>query len=290
MYQARHASKGLAQARGEFATSLHVPKNTHEPLEAPPKDQAQVVYFKSDVGMLSAYLTHDPKDGKRHPAIIWITGGDSSSLGASMFQAADRSNNQTASAFREAGIVTMFPTLRGGHKNPHPREMFYGEVDDILAAHRFLAKQPFVDPDRIYLGGHSTGGTLVLLAAAMTDKFQAVFSFGPVEDVRGYGEDFFPLPEASEDEWVLRAPGAWLHSIRSPTYVMEGGQGNAEAVEVMKRSSHNKAVRFFVVQPANHFSILAPVTEVIAKNIVSGVKPGALVPDAASLSKLSFTR
>src|SRR5205085_2693378 len=101
-------------------------------------------------------------------------------------------NDQTASAYRKAGIATMFPSLRGGNDNPGFKESLFGEVDDVLAAREYLARQDFVDPKRIYLGGHSTGGTLVLLAAASTDQFRAVFSFGPVDDIRGYGP-VFPL-------------------------------------------------------------------------------------------------
>ena len=65
----------------------------------------------------------------------------------------------------------MFPSLRGGNDNPGNKEGFLGEVDDVLAAADFLSKQEFVDPNRIYLGGHSTGGTLVLLVAACSNKF-----------------------------------------------------------------------------------------------------------------------
>ena len=38
---------------------------------------------------------------------------------------------------------------------------------------RFLAAQPYVDPARIYLGGHSTGGTLALLVAECSETFRA---------------------------------------------------------------------------------------------------------------------
>ena len=35
-----------------------------------------------------------------------------------------------------------------------------------------------------------TGGTLVRLVAATTDRFRAVFSFGPADDVSAYPEQF----------------------------------------------------------------------------------------------------
>lgn len=55
--------------------------------------------------------------------------------------------------------MMMFPSQRGGNDNPGKREGFLGEADDILAATDHLEKLPHVDPDQIYLGGHSTGGT-----------------------------------------------------------------------------------------------------------------------------------
>jgi dienelactone hydrolase len=80
----------------------------------------------------------------------------------------------------------MFPSLRGGNQNPGQKEGFLGEVDDVLAAADFLVREDYVDPARIYLGGHSTGGTPVMLVAESTPRFRAVLSFGPVNDVRGY--------------------------------------------------------------------------------------------------------
>src|SRR5436305_720847 len=134
------------------------------------------------IGPTAAYLSPDPRDGKKHPAIIWITGGDCNSIG-DVWTPEPRDNDQTAAAYRKAGILMMFPSLRGGNVNPGVREGFLGEVDDVLAAADFLAQQTYVEPGRIYLGGHSTGGTLVLLVAECSDRFRAVFSFGPVSDV-----------------------------------------------------------------------------------------------------------
>ena len=110
----------------------------------------------------------------------------------------------------------MFPSLRGGNDNPGQNEGFFGEVDDVIAAAAFLSRQDYVDPKRIYLGGHSTGGTLVMLVAEYSDRFRAVFSFGPADDVRGYGGQFVPANLSDPKDYELRSPGRWLSSVRSP--------------------------------------------------------------------------
>src|SRR5262249_28667175 len=143
------------------------------------------------------------------------------------------------------------------------------EVDDVLAAADFLAKQDGVDPNRIYLGGHSTGGTLALLTAESSSRFRAVFSFGPAEDVGGYGSDELPFDSFNQQELDLRAPGHWLKAIKSPTFVFEGtSKGNMSSLNAMKRANTNPAVQFHPVQGATHFSLLAPVTQLLANKIL----------------------
>jgi len=125
--------------------------------------------------------------------MIWVFGGFDNSIGETAWEPATPDNDQSASAFREAGMVMMYPSFRGGNMNPGNFEGFYGEVDDLLAAADYLATKDYVDPQRIYLGGHSTGGTMVMLAAAATVRFRAVFAFGPVDDVSGYGAEMLPF-------------------------------------------------------------------------------------------------
>ena len=89
--------------------------------------------YEAGPGMLAAYLTPDPGDQRTHPAIVWITGGETQTIG-DVWSTAELFNDQTAQQYRDAGIVMMYPSQRGGNDNPGHREGFYGEVDDILAA------------------------------------------------------------------------------------------------------------------------------------------------------------
>ena len=261
----------LAEARKTFKTVLTRKTHSSDEPPVPPAEEFSLISYPAPLGDNAAYLTPDPKDGKKHPAIIWIHGGDYNSIG-DVWTPQAAANDQTASAFRKAGMVMMFPSLRSGNKNPGLYEGFYGEVDDVIAAAEYLKKQPWVDGDRLYLGGHSTGGTLVLLVAECTDQFRAVFSFGPLNDPSGYSGDLRPpVNSTNPTEIKLRSPGLWLESVRTPTFVLEGratGQTNIMALATMDNVNKNPKNTFVGVAGADHFSILAPVTKLIAEKIL----------------------
>ncbi|MBX9584875.1 MAG: prolyl oligopeptidase family serine peptidase [Gemmataceae bacterium] len=271
-------SPTLAEARKGYRTKLPPQRPAdRDPVPDPPPGVFQKVAYESPVGKLAAYLTPDPGDGVRRPAVVWITGGDCNSIGE-VWEPAPAENDQSAAQYREAGAVMMFPSLRGGNDNPGVREGYLGEVDDVLAAADFLRKQPHVDPARVYLGGHSTGGTLALLTAECSDAFRAVFAFGPVEDPTGYPPQFAPFDVRDPQEVAVRSPGRWLGSIRSPTFVIEGGmRGNAPSVRAMAADSANPKATFLVVRGADHFSILAPANRVIAQKILTDTGPDCAI-------------
>jgi acetyl esterase/lipase len=163
----------------------------------------------------------------------------------------------------------MYPSLRGGNQNPGTKEGFYGEVDDVIAAAKYLKKLPYVDPNRIYIGGHSTGGTLTMLVAETTDLFRAAIAFGPVDDVSRYGFDsgFVPINFADKQEVRLRSPGYWLNSVKKPLWVFEGGSGNITSLRRMEASNKNANIHFIAVPAATHFSILSPINALLAQKL-----------------------
>jgi acetyl esterase/lipase len=261
------AEPTLTQARQGFQTRIVSELERKFPAPTPPAELMSLVRYRSAAGELAAHLTRDPGDGARHPAIVWITGMDCNSIGETWVEG-PRADEQSAAAYRRAGIVTMFPSLRGGNDNPGRREGFYGEVDDVLAAAEYLSSLSYVDPQRIYLGGHSTGGTLSMLVAESSRRFRAVFAFGPVDDVRNYGGAFIYHDPSNEQEAVLRAPGRWLPSVQNPLFVFEGTGGNIEDLNLMRERNGNPSIRFFALEGKDHFDLLAPLNEIIAAKIL----------------------
>lgn len=251
--------------RALIGTNVNVPTD-HSPAPTPPAKLFDKVAYPAPLGENVAYVS-PVKKGKQRPAILWLAGGFDSAIGDSFWLPAPRSNDQSARAFRDAGIALMLPALRGSNENPGHNECFFGEVEDVLAAAEFLSKRPDVDPKRIYLGGHSTGGTLALLAAQSTKRFRAVFAFGPVADPRQYGKNGCVPAGLSAIELGLRAPLTGMGLLSTPTFVLEGQEeGNAASLAEL-RTNAPATVQFIEVHGATHFSILSPGSEVIARAI-----------------------
>ncbi|MGE0740130.1 MAG: alpha/beta hydrolase family protein [Hyphomonadaceae bacterium] len=271
------ATSAFAQPRDQFGairtqmrTGVHYASSSPDPLEEPPAGVFARVTYRSAVGELGAYVTPDPGDGARHPAIIWMTGGETNTIG-DVWSRRPADNDQSAAAYRQAGIVMMFPSLRGGNRNPGRIEGFFGEIDDVIAAADYLASLPYVDPQRIYLGGHSTGGTLVFLAAEASDRFRATFSFGPVAYASVYAPDLIPVDFSTLPAWedILRAPVEWMPSVRRPLFVIEGTDGNIEHLRGMRQLNQNANITFLEAAGGDHFGILAPINRLIAQKILA---------------------
>jgi acetyl esterase/lipase len=267
----------LQEARQGFQTRLTRQSVEGAQVPAPPRDLFRTIKYKSPVGDLPAYVSVVPNDTKKRPAIIWLVGGFDNSIGDVSWTVAPSDDDQSAREFRDAGIVMMFPALRGGNTGPGFKEGFFGEVDDALAAADYLAQQPSVDPNRIYLGGHSTGGTLALLVAACSNRFRAVFALGPVAEAHEYGGENVPFDVKNSREAMLRAPVRWLHSIQTPTFVFEGtsSPNNLGDLKKISRANKNPLVHAHPVKGGTHFSIITPLTRHIAQKIMAAESPEA---------------
>lgn len=267
----------ILDARQGFTTKLIRLNSPGEaPVEPPEGVALKLIKYPAPLGSNAAYVGTSPNDGQKHPAIIWLTGGFGNDIDGIAWTPGPVSNDQSASGFREQGIVMMYPSLRGGNDNPGNMETFFGEVDDVLAAAKHLASLPYVDPARIYLGGHSTGGTLALLvAAAGENRFRAVFALGPVDDVLGYGSKNLPFDTTNPQEGQLRAPIRWIKDIRCPTFVFEGTQGNIVSLFILQKSNQNPLIQFEPIKGQTHFSIIAPLVTRIGQSILADKIPSA---------------
>ena len=257
----------MARVRAELDTQVFLETSPDAPDE-PPAGVLELVQYPAELGDNFAYVT-PARSGKPGPGIVWIHGGFDWGISAYAWEPAPRDDDQSARAFREAGIAMVLPSLRGSSGNPGRNECMAGEVDDLIAAGRYLASRPDVDPKRVYLGGHSTGGTLALLTAQSTDLFAGVFAFGPIDDVAYYQE--CPLPAGQGPELEVRQPIAHLDEVRSPTFIIEGAEGgNIDSLPALEHARGEAPVHIVHVPLADHFSVLAPGTEVVARALLEG--------------------
>ncbi len=274
----------LAGVRNDYETRVSVKSEIRVPLPNPPINLFVRDSYDSDGMRLTSFVSPDPEDNQKHPAIVWITGGESNTLD-DFWTMRSEDNDQAASPYRDAGIIMVFPTLRGGNENPGVIEVNYGEVDDVISAAKRLATLPYVDADRIYLGGHSTGGTLALLVSEVASStnpelFKEVISFGATQQTMFLKE---PIIDGDEDsrEMDLRTPANWTNDILIPTWVIEGksDSSNYEDLNKLCADSDNLQLHCAFIPKYNHFGVLYPVNKVIAQQILND-QPISIDPNA----------
>ena len=150
-----------AEFRASFATELlrKGPAPQEYTNEAPPQGVHTVAY-PSGSHVLKAWLALPRRIAvKPVPGIVYLHGGF----------ALGKQDLYDAVEFYKAGFAVMTPMLRGENGNPGDFEFMMGEVDDAVAATQWLATQPFIDPQHIYVFGHSIGGGIAALIALHGD-------------------------------------------------------------------------------------------------------------------------
>ena len=279
----------LSAARAGFQTKIVDTSFKGDGTPAtPPKDIFQLIRYPAKDGEMAAYVTPDPKDGKKHPAVIWLIGGYGGIGNDDFFwQPQPKENDQSGSAFRQAGIVMMTPSFRGENDNPGHYEMFYGELDDLESARAWLAKQPYVDPQRIYLAGHSTGGTRALLASELSGKYRAIFSLGGIPDLKkridgGPMQVAIPFDQSNPDEFKLRSPGFFISSMTRPTFYFEGAGAYWDEFDAIRQEAEQRKIplNIYKLSGGDHFTIITPVTTLIARKILA---------DSGAQSNIAFS-
>lgn len=210
-------NEDYAKVRRTFRTKLI--REAPAPQEGrpllPPAGVSQVEFSSGKFG-LKAWINEPAEARTKKPAVLFLHGGFAFGL----------DDWKMAEPYRAAGYVVMAPMLRGENGQAGFFSMFYGELNDVLAAADFLRKQPFVDANRIFLAGHSAGGTLALLGALASSRFRAAASFDGSPDQQllfnGSAQRPWVPREVVFDrmdlhELQVRSPLAYAYSFKCPT-------------------------------------------------------------------------
>lgn len=217
-----NSSQSLVELRADYATDLT--RESASPQTGDPELEdafdGDWVNFESDGRLLFGCLRFPRGEGP-HPVAVYCHGG--SAMGVSDIRDVD--------PLLAAGYAVFVPAWRGENGNAGNFEMFYGEVDDVIAAMDFLAQLPEIDENAISLVGHSAGATIALLAAECSDRANAVIACSPVVDVtelvRLFGPEIYEeAPFDVLDTWEtdLRSPIHFLDELSCPAHLYFGSE------------------------------------------------------------------
>lgn len=254
------AKTDYAQARKHFHTSLlrkgPSPEKS-EPLGTPPGSR-RVTYPGGPDGSIEliAWLSDYQQSAKLMPAVLFLHGGNATGDG----------HWALMKPYWDAGFVVLLPSFRGENGQEGNYSGFYDETSDALAAATYLENLPGVDRDRIFLAGHSNGGTLALLAS-MTRSFRASVPISAgVNSWRYFGRYSSEMPFDPTDpkEFMMRSSVCFAPSLKCPTLLLRGDAErpfDADHELLMERARAARVSIDKKILPGNH----------------NGVVPGAVV-------------
>lgn len=205
----RIASADFVEARASFRTRLLYHGPSPQPFDnQPPPAGVQEVDYTSGNLRLKAWVARPPGDSPA-PAVVFAHGGFA--YGAEDFE--------MARPYLNAGFAVIAPMLRGENGLPGNYTMFYDEVDDVVAAGEYLRSLPHIDAARVYLAGHSVGGTLAMLAAQASPMFRASASFSGSPDQITFCQawsEIVPFDPRVVAEYEMRSPLSYAASFKAP--------------------------------------------------------------------------
>jgi dipeptidyl aminopeptidase/acylaminoacyl peptidase len=208
-----------AKARAHFHTRLlrvGPSPQSYKPLSIP-AGVDEIVYASAPFA-LKAWLYRPASARGRLPAVLFLHGG----------HAFDMGDWETAQPYRDAGFVVMAPMFRGENGQAGNFSMYYDEVDDVLAAAEYLHRLPGVDPHRIFIAGHSVGGTMTMLAALTSKGFRAAAALSGSPDQKLYvnlapgAKERAPFDYHDERELIMRSPLAFAAYFKCPLRIYYG--------------------------------------------------------------------
>lgn len=185
---------------------------------------------------------------KKVPAVVFLHGGFAFGGG----------DWEMVTPYLDAGFAVMVPILRGENFQPSDFTLYYDEVEDVLAATEEFSKQPQIDAERIFVAGHSAGGTLATLSSMASDRFRAIASFSGMMDARSENKPPLLVFDVSDAEELLaRSAVLFPGSFKSPARLYYGQQELWAVTETRKTAAdaqmHGLDVTAVVV-PGDHFS------------------------------------
>ncbi len=192
---------------------------------------------------LNAYLIKPPDfdPRKRYPLLIYVYGGPGFQTVVDAWGTGRPDRYLWHQLLARKGYVVASVDNRGtGARGAEFKKQTYLrlgqlESDDQIAAARYFASLPYVDPSRIGIWGWSYGGYMSLLSLFRgEDAFKAAISVAPVTDWRLYDtiytERYMRTPQENPDGYDRGAPLTYADRLDGNLLVIHGtGDDNVHA-------------------------------------------------------------
>lgn len=219
-----------------------------EQLPMLPNGVEEVKFESGSLKLKGWFVASESKE--EAPTLIYLHGGFAFGL----------SDLADVKAFHEVGFHLFAPSWRGENGNPGFHELCYGEVDDAVAAIKWLRNNKDVDQDNIYVLGHSAGGMIsAILSAAPDLPVKETASIGGLytpEVIAQFGE--LPFDTSDSDELRLRSFLPYQSAMRRPHVAYVGREDSAVAVDIGRFGGDNASQLQIVKVPGDHFQSLNP--------------------------------
>jgi len=223
--QVLRPARALALAAPMFSVPEHLEFPTTVTSGSGPSPVARALFYPPSG-------PHAPGSSTERPPLLVLSHGGPTSAARPMLSLA-------VQFWTTRGFAVVDVNYRGstgyGRAYRHALDGQWGiaDVDDCVAAARFLADQGLVDPERMAIKGGSAGGFTTLCALTFHDVFRAGSSLYGVADLETLAADTHkfearyldrlvgPYPE-ERDTYVERSPVHHLAELRSPVIVFQG--------------------------------------------------------------------
>lgn len=236
-------------ARQAFKTSMVKKQASPQPYR-PLKAVGQTQLFKYSSGDLELTgLWERPKSdalktSQGYPVLLYLHGGYALGLG----------DVRDCQPFLDAGFAVVAPSYRGENGNPGYHELYFGELEDALAALRFVGNLPDLDPDRMIVFGHSAGGNLSgLMSLVPKLPIQAIGSAGGFYDEYLFEDEDVPFAPTRQ-EMKMRLPYHWLDSLQYEHFAC-AGKADAPPYTLLQSIKNTPRLRVNV-RSGDHFTSL----------------------------------
>lgn len=188
----------------------------------------------------------------------------------------DPDYHDEALPYAEAGYVTIKYSIDGGVPDLETatdsemaaayeqfRKARYGVINTQRAID-FALTYPEIDPQRIYVAGHSSAGTLALLAAEHEPRIQGCIAYAPCSDVDSFHSDLhsnlalrFLLPDlifVSHDS----SPLTYAERLKCPLFLFHAQDDSVVGIAVTQKfaqqvRTHNSNVELYEVPFGEHY-------------------------------------